>query len=223
VTSPTDVSDAEFFPAVADIYIPPGVMGPEAMSFDVRAFVVRRGDDIALIDTLMQPEHCELILDALARASATFADIRYVILTHHHPDHTGGLAEVARRAPQAQILCGAGDVGAIRASTGVSVDAIGPADHPLGFEVIPTPGHTSGHLCLFDQASSTMLLGDIAGNVGELDRAPARFTEDLAQAETTLRALAERDFETALPSHGDPLLGGAAQSLRRLADSVPSS
>ena len=216
--SATDVSDAEFYPAVADVYIPPGVMGREAMSFDVRAFVVRRGDDIALVDTLMQPEHCELILDALARAASTFTDIRYVILTHHHPDHTGGLAEVARRAPQAQILCGTADADAVRASTGVSVKAIGPADRPLGFEVIPTPGHTSGHLCLFDQASSTMLLGDVAGNVGVLERAPARFTENLAQAEATLRALAERDFEIAFPSHGDPLVEGAAESLRRLVD-----
>jgi glyoxylase-like metal-dependent hydrolase (beta-lactamase superfamily II) len=212
-----DVAQTKFFPARAEIHVPPGVLGPESVSFDVRAFVVRRGDDIALVDTLMRPEQCELIGDALIQAAATFADISYIVLTHHHPDHTGGLAELARRAPRAQILCGAGDADSIRASTGISVDPLGSGERLLGFEVIATPGHTPGHLCLFDQGSSTMVLGDIVGNSGGLQRAPARFTENAAQAEATLRALAERDFDNALPSHGDPLFGGAAQSLRQLA------
>jgi glyoxylase-like metal-dependent hydrolase (beta-lactamase superfamily II) len=217
MASPIDVAGAEFFPARADIFVPPGVVGPESLSFDVNAFVVRRGDEVALVDTLMQPDHCELILDALGRAGASFGDISYVVLTHHHPDHTGGLAEIARRAPQAQILGGAGDADSIRNSTGISIDAVGLGEEILGLEVIPAPGHTPGHLCLFDQASSTMLLADIAGNSGSLQRAPAQFTENPAQADATMRALAERDFETAFPSHGDPLLGGAALSLRQLA------
>jgi glyoxylase-like metal-dependent hydrolase (beta-lactamase superfamily II) len=87
----------------------------------------------------------------------------------------------------------------------------------MGLEVIPAPGHTPGHLCLFDPITATMLLSDVAANSGSLQRAPARFTEDPAQAEATLRALAEREFETAFPSHGDPLVGGASQSLRQLA------
>jgi glyoxylase-like metal-dependent hydrolase (beta-lactamase superfamily II) len=91
----------------------------------------------------------------------------------------------------------------------------------VGLEVIPVPGHTPGHLCLFDPLTSTMLLSDVAGNSGSLQRAPARFTEDAAQAEATLRTLAERDFETAFPSHGDPLIGGASQSLRELAAELP--
>jgi hypothetical protein len=36
-----------------------------------------------------------------------------------------------------------------------------------------------------------------------------------------LHALAERDFENAFPSHGDPLIGGASQSLRQLAAELP--
>ena len=221
MSSPIDVAGAEFFPARADIFVPPGVVGPESLSFDVNAFVVRRGNGVALVDTLMQPDHCGLILEALERAGASFADIGYVVLTHHHPDHTGGLAEIVRRAPQAQIICGGGDAESIRKSTGISVDAVGSGEHILGLEVIPTPGHTPGHLCLFDSASSTMLLGDIAGNSGgKLQRAPAQFTENPAQAETAMRGLAEREFQTALPSHGDPLPAGAALSLRQLAREV---
>jgi len=39
-----------------------------------------------------------------------------------NPDHTGGLAEIARRAPQAQIICGLGDAASIRDATGISVE-----------------------------------------------------------------------------------------------------
>lgn len=218
---PTDAAGAEFFPARTDIYVPPGVVGPDSYSFEVNAFVVRRGDGIAVVDTLMRPDHCQVILDALGRANASVTDISWIVLTHHHPDHTGGLAELARRAPQAQILCGAGDVATIQASTGISVETVGSGEEVMGFEVIHTPGHTPGHLCLFDPITSTMLLSDVAGNSGSLQRAPARFTENAAQAEATLRALAERDFETAFPSHGDPLIGGASQSLRQLAAELP--
>jgi glyoxylase-like metal-dependent hydrolase (beta-lactamase superfamily II) len=66
-----------------------------------------------------------------------------------------------------------------------------------------------------------MLIGDLAANNSRsLRRAPAQFTEDPIQAEATLRAVAERAFDTALPSHGDPLVGGAAQSLRQLASDL---
>jgi len=57
----------------------------------------------------------------------------------------------------------------ITQSTGVAVDGLSGGDIVLGLEVLPTPGHTAGHLSLFDPASSTMLLGDVVGNVGRLE------------------------------------------------------
>ena len=194
----------ELFPVRADIVMPAGVAGSDPVSFDVHAFVVRDGDDLILIDTLLQPGHIDLIADALARAGSGFEAIRYVVLTHHHPDHTGGLAEVVRRAPQAQVLGGGGDVRVITETTGVALDVVGAGDVVGGLEVLPTPGHTAGHLCLVDPASSTVLLGDVVGNIGRLARGPAQFTENPDQAEATLHELAERGLENGIPSHGDP-------------------
>jgi len=217
MSAPQHAVAAEFFPAPADIYLPPGVAGPESFSFSVNAFVIRRGNDIALVDTLMTPNHVDVIRGALDAADADFADITSIVLTHHHPDHTGGLAAVVERAPQAHVLCGAGDVDAVFRSTGIRVDSVGAGDAILGLDVIPALGHTPGHLCLFDRLSSTVLLGDIVGNDGGLRRTPPQFTENGPAAEETLRAVAERGFANALPSHGDPLLGGASELLRRLA------
>ena len=208
---------AEITPARAEINMPAGVAGPDPVSFDVAAFVVRRGSSILLVDALMRPEHAELLEAALTQAGVGFADINQVVLTHHHPDHTGGLADLVRRAPQAQILAGRGDVEAIKASTGVALDPLVTGDEVLGLEVIETPGHTPGHLCLFDAGTSTMLLGDLVGNVGGLQRPPAMFTEDPDLYEVTLRAVAERDFAIGLPSHGGPVPRDAAAALRELA------
>lgn len=211
--SESTLTPSEFFPARADILVPAGVVGPESFSFQVQAFVVRSAADIILVDTLMRDDHVAVIETALEKAGATFDDIRYVVLTHHHPDHTGGLAETARRAPQAQILCGAEDAVAISRATGIAVDAVRPDDKVVGLEVVAAPGHTPGHLCLFDAPSSTMLLGDSVGNPGQIERAPRQFTEDPDQYERTLRSIAERNFENALPSHGEPITDHASRRL----------
>ncbi len=217
MTGQHDPGDLRIVPATAEIVVPAGRMGPEPVTFTVASFVARRGDSIVVVDALMQPDHSELIEAALRAAGAGFADIGQIVLTHHHPDHTGGLAALVQRAPQAQVLAGRGDVEAIRTATGVGVDALVSGDEVLGLEVIETPGHTPGHLCLYDAGSSTMLLGDLAGNYGAPQRPPAGFTEDPERYEVTLRSLAERDFAIALPSHGDPIGTDAAAALRRLA------
>ena len=205
----------ELFPARADIVMPAGVAGPDPVTFDVHAFVVRDGDDVILVDALLQPGHVDLIAEALARAGSGFEAIRYIVLTHHHPDHTGGLAEAVSRAPQAHVLGGAGDARVITETTGVAVDVVGAGDSVLGLEVVPTPGHTAGHVCLVDPGSSTVLLGDVVGNIGRLERGPAQFTENADQAEATLHALAERGLEHGVPSHGDPF-AGASRSIAEL-------
>ena len=65
-----------------------------------------------------------------------------------------------------------------------------------------------------------MLLGDVVGNIGRLERGPAQFTENADQAEATLHALAERGLEHGIPSHGDPFAGasfaGASRSIAEL-------
>lgn len=200
-------------PARADITIPGGgPLGSHPVTFDVQAFILRRGDEVAVVDTLIAG-HIHALDEALGLAGGSHAAIRYIILTHHHQDHTGGLTDLAQRAPQARILAGGRDVDAIRSDTGIGVDGLEDGDTVFGLDVIATPGHTPGHISLLDPQSSTLFLGDVVGNIGALDRGPAAFTHDSALAERSLRALAERQFDVALPSHGGPLSNRASDTL----------
>ncbi|MES2688636.1 MAG: hydroxyacylglutathione hydrolase [Pseudomonadota bacterium] len=69
-----------------------------------------------------------------------------ILVTHHHPDHTGGVAEL-HKATGAPVYGPARE--AIpepfkRLQDGDTVRALG-----LDFEVIDVPGHTAGHIAFF--------------------------------------------------------------------------
>jgi glyoxylase-like metal-dependent hydrolase (beta-lactamase superfamily II) len=68
-------------------------------------------------------------------AVAAAGDIRTVITTHHHPDHTEGVARLLERCPDARHW---------RPSTGDSSSAVAG----LELRCIPTPGHTADSITL---------------------------------------------------------------------------
>ncbi len=90
-------------PVVMDVHFPAGVAGPNPLDFDVRCFLVPRASGLVLVDTAM-PGSAALIEAALDRLGAGWTDISDVVLTHHHPDHVGGLTEVMARSPGGRSL-----------------------------------------------------------------------------------------------------------------------
>lgn len=71
-----------------------------------------------------------------------------VLITHHHRDHTGGLAELAANFPGLTVHAGAHDRQRVRATRyvagGDTVDVLG-----CTARVIDVPGHTLGHVAYF--------------------------------------------------------------------------
>ena len=58
-----------------------------------------RGDPMTLVDTGPRDDEALSVLEAgLARAGARVEDIELVLVTHHHVDHTGLAATIARRS-----------------------------------------------------------------------------------------------------------------------------
>jgi glyoxylase-like metal-dependent hydrolase (beta-lactamase superfamily II) len=208
---------------------------------DNNAFLIT-GDQATLVD-VGPPRKTAAVLDALPAVGLGADDIRHVVVTHHHTDHTGQLAMVARgtRAPVSMspadaevVRSGAerprgaphdwlGKVLAAMASksskaepAAVDVEVAGPTDLPAagGLRAIPTPGHTPGHVSYLWPTAGVLFVGDAAANMfRRLGVAP--LNEDLAAARESFAALAELDFDVACFGHGSPIRGGAAAKFRR--------
>lgn len=183
---------------VTQVHLPAGVAGPNAMEFDVRCFLVPHATGVAIVDTGMD-QSVPLIAEKLAEIGGDWSDVTDVILTHHHPDHTGGLAQVIERAPTAAIWASADD------TFPVAVTAAHEGDMIRGLRVIATAGHTAGHLSLLATDDDVLLIGDLVGTQnGQVVGAPEAFTADAAQAERSLHKVALLDFADMYPSHGAP-------------------
>jgi len=115
---------------------------------------------------------------------------------------------------------GAGDLSSIISSRPLKPLAEG--DELFGMRIIDTPGHTLGHISVFEPATSVLVAGDALRTSGGLDGSDPRYTADEAKANDSIRKLAAMDIKAILPGHGEPLTAGASQALRKLAESLPA-
>ncbi len=119
---------------------------------------------------------------------SSIESVALVVLTHHHPDHTGGLAGVVERSSasvaahtlEAPIIDGSVRMpnpyrnklfGAVAVPVVASINGppVGVDHHledgdrlPVGDEirVVHTPGHTQGSTCLLLEPRGVLIVGD---------------------------------------------------------------
>ncbi len=115
-----------------------------------------------------------------AAVERTGAALRYILLTHGHRDHTLAAPELHRMFPEAGVYIHPKDKGAVGFAPYPMDELIG-ADLkfydegdtlPLGgmtIEVLHTPGHTGGSVCL--RCGAALFTGDtlFAGSMGRVD------------------------------------------------------
>ncbi len=192
------------------------------MSFGfVSAYVLVRGREAAVVDTGVAGSVPQ-IEAGLQAAGSSWDEVRHVILTHNHPDHAGSLVEVMEAAADALTWAGAADVPSILSSVSVprSLAAVDDGAEVFGLRIVTTPGHTAGHIAVFDPDSGLLVAGDALANTDGLTGSNPSFTADPAAAEESVRKLADLDVQRILFGHGDPLEQDAATALRDLAASL---
>jgi glyoxylase-like metal-dependent hydrolase (beta-lactamase superfamily II) len=173
-------------------------------------YVLVRGGEATVVDT---GQWCvpDVIEGGLTAVGLDWSAVGSVIVTHKHPDHWIGLSTALERAPDAVAFAGAADIPHIASPR--PIVAVGAGDRVMDLAIIPTPGHTPGHIAVHDEDAGVLVVGDAIVYLrgGAFDLLPT--TEDPPQAQASLSILAGLSFDTLLPGHGFPLIGGAREEL----------
>jgi glyoxylase-like metal-dependent hydrolase (beta-lactamase superfamily II) len=183
----------------------------------VNAYVLIRGKEAAVVDTGTAGNGSK-IADVVRTAGLSWDAVHHVILTHYHPDHIGSVGEVLGAAAKATTYAGAADIPQIKSPR--PIKAVDDNDEVFGLRVIATPGHTPGHVCVFDPAGSLLILGDAMNNIDKLSGPNPQYTADMPQAYQSVKKLAKLRVERAVFGHGEPIDKGASQAIAKLAGTI---
>ena len=226
----------------------PGVWRMRLVGDFVNGFVLRDDDgQVTLVDFGLKSSP-RRIDAALAQIGAGASDVTRLLLTHAHPDHAGGAAEMARRTGR-RVEVHSDDAAAVAAGRVPPRDAavrLGRLMARLptgGFEAPPlgasftdgqvlrlpaacgwyTPRGTRPDTSLLHQPSGLLITGDAIFNVRGL-RWPIRaFCTNFALTTRTARRLGELDYSVAAFTHGPEIRDRPREAIRRfLADHPPA-
>ena len=119
-------------------------------------WLLRKGASAVVVD----PGDARPVLELLEREGLTLTSI---LVTHHHNDHQGGVADLLVRYP-AEVFGPAaesitGITRPLRGGETISLPSLG-----VEFRVLTVPGHTLGHLAYF--CSGTLFCGDTLFGAG---------------------------------------------------------
>ena len=176
------------------------VLGDEATG---EAMVVDPGDNVPQILALLAKHHLTL---------------KQIVVTHGHIDHVGGAVQL-KRATGAPVLLNQNDLPLLKmmdmqagwlgiatpevAAPDVSAEegmVAGIAGHPA--QILHTPGHTQGSICLHFEPDGLLLAGDtlFAGSSGRTDLPGGDGRQILRSLHDRLLTLP--DSTRVIPGHG---------------------
>ena len=210
----------------------------------VNAFLIDDDGELTLIDTGL-PKSDDKIVAAIESTGKNITDLKHIILTHCHPDHSGSVAALKRRSGARVYMH---PVDAVMVRKGETTRPMSPAPgllRGLMYRMFIPKKPTPIEPCAIDQEiddgtelpiaggiKAIHIPGQCAGQVALLwPRRKVLFAadacanmptfgyalcyEDLEEGKRSLRKLAALDFDAAVFGHGGPIKSGAAQRFRQ--------
>jgi hydroxyacylglutathione hydrolase len=175
------------------------------------------GDDVTREAMVIDPG--DDIEDVLALIRKHSLQVKQIVITHAHIDHVGGAMKL-RAATGAPILLNQNDYALLKMLDAqaawigmenpgkVEIDhSIGQADTvragSLTANVIHTPGHTQGSVCLYFPLEETLIAGDtlFAGSIGRTDLPGGSLDKIMDSLHEKVMALP--DDTLVVPGHGE--------------------
>ena len=109
---------------------------------------------------IIDPAESNKILDVLKKNKL---NLNYIFITHHHNDHTSGVAGLVKAYPEVKVFSPS-------KLNSISVNLISDGNtittNLNEFEVIHAPGHTLDHIILCDQKNNLLFVGDVLFRLG---------------------------------------------------------
>ena len=161
---------------------------------------------------------------------AAGGDIRAIVCTHSHADHSPGARPLQRLCTKPPPILGLPSQPTARANSAFTPDRSlqnhelltltgkapeGEITHSL--RIIHTPGHAANHLCLLLQEDGLLFSGDhiLNGSTTVIDPPDGEMTAYLESLDTLDAACAEYGVQFILPAHGH-VLGNARGVIAQL-------
>ena len=177
------------------------------------------GEEIILVDT-GRPGQGKGILNDLKSMGIEPQDVKHILITHHDVDHIGSLAFM-QQATGAKIWASKEDIPYIygeksrpgikklisyimRVKKPENVNHY-PENGKIGdVEVIPSPGHTPGHVCLLYK--DVLFIGDLfRTSNGEVSPMGSFMNWDDSVLKQSIAKIDNYDFKWICPAHGGPI------------------
>jgi glyoxylase-like metal-dependent hydrolase (beta-lactamase superfamily II) len=174
-------------------------------------YIIGKGDGVAVIDPGPDmADHLQAILNAVQHER-----VSHILITHHHLDHSP-LARPLAEATGAVIYgCASpshhhdADAPRMEAGSDVFIPDVSVcsgatiAGHGWTFEAVPTPGHTSNHICYALKEENALFSGDhIMGWSTTVVTPP---DGDMGAYLASLDVVQNAGYDVIWPTHGPPI------------------
>lgn len=202
------------------------------------------GETLTLVDSGL-PWRPARVLKYIRSIGRREDELRHILITHSHPDHTGMTSALAKATGASVVVHRSDTVRLDRNRLALGYDGLlGRVTSPLpvfsrvgvdalvedgdilsihgGIRVIHTPGHTRGSVCFLLEEDKILFTGDtIFSDGNQISRSVPFPGYDRDSYVRSLKRLSEFEFEGVFGGHGRPMLKGGSHVLSQLLESRP--